>query len=324
MRGTYSLSPVERRLVQYLTLNGVKPEKEIAADLRLNPATISYKLKKLEKNGALAEYRYRINYSKIGLGVMAWVFFKMYRSNVAVEDFLDKLLEQPNIYAALNLTGSDDFAIKIFAGDLSEVTQSVIDLEKKFKHLIKSSSINFVSKDFKRHQVVLGEKHRRKTKLSKLDIKLLLLALKKPRASLKELASELKIHRNTVGKRWQKLFDEGVILKKSSIVSPEHFEDVNISFRAVVSYIAKTGETERLAEELAKLPEVHELAMTTSQYNIITVVRTRDLDGFYQFHKRFYEDPAFKGLVENSISSLILKGRTQSLSKVMAKMEQAL
>ena len=107
-------------------------------------------------------------------------------------------------------------------------------------------------------------------------------------------------------------------------ISPDYFDEANISFRAIVSFKAKTGETERLAEELAKAPEVHELAMTPSQYALIGVVRTRNLDEFYQFHKKIYSTPVFKELIENSVSSVILKGKTQSLTKIMAKMEQSL
>jgi Lrp/AsnC family leucine-responsive transcriptional regulator len=318
------LSPVEKRLVYHLVQNGVKNEKEIAEALKLSPSTISYKLKKLEKAGTIAEYRYRLNYSKIGLNVMAWVFFKMHRTNVPVEEFLDQLLEHQPIYAALNLTGSDDFAIKVFVEDLPEITETLIDLEKRFKDYIKSSSVYFVSKAYKRHQVILEEKHHKKTKLSKLDLKLLKHALKNSRFTLKDFARQAKVHRNTVSKRWQRLLDEGVVLKKSMIVSPDYFDEVKIAFRAIVSYHPKTGETENLAQELVKLPEVHELVITPSHYSVICVVRTRNLDEFYRFHKQVYSSPALKDLIENSVSSVIMKGKTQSLSKLTAKMAQGL
>ena len=299
------LSPMEKRILKYLSLKGFTPEATIAKELGINKSTIHYKLKKLIERGIIKGYRYRMNYNKLGFATRAWLLLRI-EPSIEISLFADELLKIPHIHAAYFLTGEEDLALRVAVKDLNELSGLVISLEKRFKEIIRSIKTLIVSKEFKRHQIVLNEEHFKPVKLSNMDLNILSYFRENPNKRLGEAARELKIHRNTLSLRWKKLIEEKVILKKSVEINPLYWEDVDIDFKALVLFDAKTAEATELAKKLINMQEVHELEMISTHFDLLAVVRTANLKTFYSFNRKIFSNEDIRKHINRTSSIIVM------------------
>ncbi|MDO8627232.1 MAG: Lrp/AsnC family transcriptional regulator, partial [Candidatus Diapherotrites archaeon] len=245
------------------------------------------------------------------LKVQSWIFLSMNSPSKNPEKLFDELFKFNEVYGIFVITGSDDLALKIFTYDIAGATNFILHLENTYKNIIKSSSLSFATKRYKTHHVILDPENV-ENGLNKTDFELLKILKDNPNLSIKEISSQLGVHRNTVSTRIQKLFDEKIILKKSTRVSPEYYDDIGISFRAIMKIDAKTGEIDKLAKKLADLDEIHELVTINAKHDILAIVRTKTIEDYYNLSRKLHSDPEFTELVDDTNSSVILKGRTES------------
>ena len=313
MEEKVELSPMEIRILRYLSQRGFTPEATIAKDLKLSKSTVRYKLKKLQKLNVLCGCRYRLNYNKFGFATRAWVFLKV-ECSTDITAFAEELLKIPHIHAVCFLTGEEDLALRVAVKDLNELSGLTIALEKRFKDIIKSTKTMIVSKEFKRHQVILSKEHFEPVKLSNLDLNILSYLRENPDKGIGEAAKALNIHRNTLSMRLKRLFNEKVILKKSVKINPLYLQEVGIAFKALVLFDVKTAEVEEVAAKLVQMPEVHELEMISTHFDLLAVVRTADLQEFYEFNRKIFSNEDIRSHLNSTCSNVILYEKVRAIT----------
>jgi DNA-binding Lrp family transcriptional regulator len=109
------------------------------------------------------------------------------------------------------------------------------------------------------------------------------------------MANDLKMHRNTISSRLRELFKDKVILKKSVIIDPKYYTDIGTGFTALVTIDARVGAVKKLGEQLAPLDEIHELVSIAYPHDLMTIVRTRNMNDCYDFTRKLYR---FEDLVK--------------------------
>ncbi len=72
----------------------------------------------------------------------------------------------------------------------------------------------------------------------------------------------------------------------------------------------KAGETEAVAKELANLDEIHELTAINSMGDLAAIIRTKNINEFYNFQKRIFLDKKIGPKLEDVSTRVILKGKT--------------
>lgn len=302
------LTDLDIKILKYLAENGVNAsERVIAKKLRISPATYTYRLRKMEEERVISGYRYRLDATKIGLDQLSWIFFRLSHPAVDVEDILHKLVSYVEVHRVLFITGDYDIAMKVYCNDMDAVTKLVLKIESELKDYLISSATYFVTKRYKSHHTPLGETPK-KQKISRTDLQLLRYRVEKPTATIRQISSELRLHRNTVRARWAKLFEEGIVLKKSAIISPDYFYKVGIAFNSIVFFDATAGKKEELAKKLAKDPNVHELNLITFPHDILAIIRTADIQSYYLLQKKFYSGSELAPLIARVKSNVIMHG----------------
>ncbi len=316
------LSPIDLKILKLITRQGIIPEHQIAKKLKLNPSTVNYKIKKMQEDKIISDYTYRFNYEKLGLKTQAWIFLSLNANFKNSDEVFEELFKFGEVFGVFVITGADDLALKVFTETVEDATKFLMNLENRYRELIITSSIYFVTESYKFHHTILDSEKESTILLNKTDLKIIQFLKYNPNNSIKELAKELNIHRNTASNRIAKLIEEQVILKKSARVTPPYYRDIGIAFRAIVLIDAKTGEIDNLARKLAELDEVHEVFSINAKHDILAIVRTEDLEAFYYFNRKLYGNPELSKLLNSTNSSIILKGKTQRpecITKVLEK-----
>ena len=291
--------------------NGVlASEREIAHSLRISPSTLSFKLRKFEDSGVIINYKYRVDFSKIGLGELAWVFCRINYGNGAVKEAMQKLLEYPQVHVCLLVSGEYNICLKVYGEDRQEIENFTRRLASGFHGSIEHGRTYFAREQIKGHNQIMKKAGSKKNyEFDETDLKILSEKMLSPKMSLSEAAQRLRMHRNTVRSHWARMLEGKVIVKKTPIINPDLHREMGIYMMGVMLLRSVRGKEEKLAGELAALNEVHELNLlenTDYGYNLIAILRTNDLAAFYKITTDFYSDKRYSSGLLAANSSIIL------------------
>ncbi len=303
------LSQLDKRVLSHISLNGASSVREMAAKLRISPSTLSYRMRRLEQSRAILDYRYRVDFSQLGFSQEAWIFLDLKHTGINISSVVDRLLLMPEVHIALVITGDFDVALKLYGRSIDDISHFMMGLEQDFRDAIRASSICLVMRKLKTHNTAIGQKKIR-PQFSSTDFRLLSYRMEHPKATVGEIASELMLHRNTVATRWRRLFSDGIILKKTAVLNPEHYAAVGIGFTALTFFNATPGNKKKLADALLEMDEIHELSLVAFPHDILAVIRTADIDSYYEFHKRFFPPSTLNHLISHVKSFVIMHSKT--------------
>lgn len=302
------LSEIDLKVLQFACLNGVQmPEAEIAKQLRLKASTVSYSLNKMERERAIIGYRYRVDYARLGLLTTAWVLLKVNLSSDNSFEMVDKLLRHPQVHVASIVTGESDLAIKVIERDLFYIDEFVRKISKEFSGLVESTEVYLVTKNYKTHNLA-SNSGGCYCSFDETDLKILDMRMRFPGKEISKIASELGLHRNTVSSRWKTLWKEGVLVKKTPVVSPKHYEKLKMSMKSLVMIDASPDISEQLAKKLVKMEEVHELNRLLGRFSLMVMVRTAGMVKFLDFIKWILFNSK-AGQVRKTVSILVLHSK---------------
>jgi DNA-binding Lrp family transcriptional regulator len=303
------LSKIDLKVLDFICFNGAQmPEREIAERLRLKPGTVSYSLNKMLKEKSILGYRYRVNYARLGLGSTAWVFLRLRPSNPDSFQMLGKLLEFPQVHVVSFLSGDFDLAMKVIERDVFCIDAFVRLISQKFSDYIYSTEVFLVTKSYKVHNLPAKEQGCL-CSLSETDLKILGLRMHFPEKTLGEIASELGIHRNTVSKRWKFFWKEGLLVKKTPVVSPDYYGGLRLALRAIILIDAAPEACDAIAKKLAKMDEVHELNSLMGRFPLMAIIRASDIPSFFDFIKSALFGGPEAGPVRKTVSAIVLRSR---------------
>lgn len=304
----YELTKMEKRILRFIVVNGIpNSEKAVRNKLKISPLTFSYKLKKLRERNIIAGHKYAIDFRKLGLPLIAWILITLKRTFTDLERLMDILLSYPEVHIVAVITGDYDIAVKVYGKSVAEISNFVRGLECDIKQFVESVNTIYLSRVYKNHNMLLQNTD--KVKFSSAELKILNERMKQPDESVKEIAERLEMHRNTVGKKWKSIISKGIVLKKGIRLNPDYAKDVGTAFSAIALIHTVVGAKETIANELAKLDEIHELGETSFPADLILVVRVADINEFYEFYQRLFNKKIFIENICSARSFVIMKSK---------------
>ena len=113
-----------------------------------------------------------------------------------------------------------------------------------------------------------------KFKLDDLDHQILEALIENARTPFTDIAKNLLVSAGTIHVRVKKMEDEGVI--KGSTLSVD-YNKMGYTFIAYIGvYLENSSSTERVVEEIKKIPEVTVAHLTTGKFSIFCKIRAKD------------------------------------------------
>lgn len=138
---TEPLDAIDVRILEILQKEGRLTNLELAERVGLSPSPCLRRLRRLEGDGYIAGYGARLNRSKVGLGLMAFISVKVAKQGEAdLENFRKTISSMPEVIACYITTGEHDVLLHVLTADLEEYRS--FTLEKLLKTVPSVHSIN--------------------------------------------------------------------------------------------------------------------------------------------------------------------------------------
>ena len=132
------------------------------------------------------------------------------------------------------------------------------------------------------------------------DVKLINLLTKNSRQPLSKLASKLKCTRKKVSQRLKKLKQNGVIQKYTALINPWSLGEQLV---AELNMKVNLSSIKKVIKKLMSLPEVYWVYESLGEYELRTIVLTKDLNSYFKF---ILKDVSSINGVINTDSEIIL------------------
>ena len=154
MLKNYVLDKTDLRILEILTQDAKKPYTEVAKKVNVSQGTVHVRMNKMEEAGIVEKNTLRLNYTKLGYDVCAFIGIYLEKSGL-YDRVLAKLKDIPEITNIHYTTGNYAMFIKIHCRDTNhlkavlhdkmqkvegiERTETIISLEESLDRTIKLS-----------------------------------------------------------------------------------------------------------------------------------------------------------------------------------------
>lgn len=142
------LDKIDLKILRILQDNSKITNLDLSKKIGLSPAPTLERVKKLEQTGIIESYHAQINAKAIGLNVKTFVLVSLaWQMENALDKFLDKVREIPEIVECYIITGEADFLMKIVTKDIPSYehilfkTLSQIEEIERLKTLMTLSTV---------------------------------------------------------------------------------------------------------------------------------------------------------------------------------------
>lgn len=146
----------DKEILKLLSENARMPSTEIAQKLHLTARTVAYRIKQLEKNGVILQYRCSMNLEKIG-----YTFFKTFitlqrLTKEKQRQLLAYCRAHPNIIHNVECLGNWDIEPEFEVENTDVFYRIIKDMRSKFSDIIKSVETVIIEQEHKYKYVPFG------------------------------------------------------------------------------------------------------------------------------------------------------------------------
>lgn len=116
-----TLDETDRRMLRILQQNSRLTVKELAAKVNLSPTPTFERQKRLEREGYIKHYSAVVDHHKLGNNVIVLCNIRLKQhTHDLIQQFMDTVQGIDQITECYNTTGDYDFQIKVFARDMKD------------------------------------------------------------------------------------------------------------------------------------------------------------------------------------------------------------
>ncbi len=269
----------DRKVLYNLDANARQSNAEIAKKVRLSKDSIGYRIKRLEEGGVIRGYRAIIDSSRLGYLFYRVFFNLMDMQSVRLEELIEFLTNQKNVWWIARLDGVWNFAFAIWVKSNKEFQEFYHRLGLEFRKNIKERlicpvvSYKNLSKDYlirtkqgrKQEKRVTAVGGGKKQKFDKIDLKILKFLAENARVPLISIAHKLKVDSMTVYHRIKKLEERGIIKGYKVDLNSRKLERDFYSVKVNLKDVSKIQEVKNY---LLKIPEVTATVEAIGSYDV--------------------------------------------------------
>ncbi len=143
------LDEVDKKILSILIENSRTSIREIARELRLSPATIHERIKKLLERNIIRAFTILLDHRLIGYDVTALILMSVDGKHIVeVEEWLSR---QRGVVAVYDITGEFDVAVIVKTRNITELNEFVKNILQNpyVKRTVTSVVFNVVKEDFR-------------------------------------------------------------------------------------------------------------------------------------------------------------------------------
>ncbi len=143
------LDKADLRILHILQENARLTTKELAAQVCLSPTPVFERLKRLERGGYIKKYVAVLDAEKLNRGFIVFCNVKMTHINTQIAaDFTRVVKDIPQVTECYNISGSNDYLLKIHAPDMRSYKELILNVLGEIEYLSSIESL-FVMDEIK-------------------------------------------------------------------------------------------------------------------------------------------------------------------------------
>lgn len=116
---------IDSRLLAALQRNAHLTAQELGEALNLSPSQAGRRRQRLEAEGLITGYSARLDPTRLGLAVQAFVQVEMARHGAETAAFSSLVATRPEITSAWTLTGEANYLLRVYCEDLASLNRLV-------------------------------------------------------------------------------------------------------------------------------------------------------------------------------------------------------
>ena len=123
-----TLDQTDLKILRILQQNARLTNKELAAQVNLSTTPVFERLKRLERHGYIKKYVAVLDAEQLNRGFIVFCNVKMRRlSKEIARDFMERMLNIPEVTECYNISGQFDYMLKIHAPDMRYYQEFVLN-----------------------------------------------------------------------------------------------------------------------------------------------------------------------------------------------------
>jgi Lrp/AsnC family transcriptional regulator, leucine-responsive regulatory protein len=124
------LDSVDMQILELLRANGRRTVRDIAGLVKLSPAPVRQRIRRLEDSGVITGYTITTNEASLGLGLQAVTELR-FTGDTDIRDIVGFSSVMPEVDEVLTLTGDIDALVRLHVADVDELQRVVNRLRRK-------------------------------------------------------------------------------------------------------------------------------------------------------------------------------------------------
>ncbi|MEU3503435.1 Lrp/AsnC family transcriptional regulator [Streptomyces hundungensis] len=136
--------PVDRQLLDVVQREGRIKLSELGRRVRLSPAAVTERLRRLEASGAITGYGARVDPARLGYGIQAFIRVSPHGGYNLKHPRTLELMDRPEVIEVHHVVGEDCWIIKVAVADtihLEEVLEQTSALGRTTTSIVLSSPV---------------------------------------------------------------------------------------------------------------------------------------------------------------------------------------
>ncbi len=146
------IDAIDKKILYIIQSDARTTNAEIARQVGLTPSATLERVRKLQESGVVAAYQTRLDPSRVGLGLLAFVFVRTDESK-APEPIARRLRELPEALEVHMVAGDDCYIVKLRAANTSELSRLLHERVKKIPGVV-GTKTTIVLETFKETSVL--------------------------------------------------------------------------------------------------------------------------------------------------------------------------
>jgi Lrp/AsnC family transcriptional regulator, leucine-responsive regulatory protein len=114
-----TLDEKDRQILQILQEDGRITNADLAKRIELSPPSALQRVRRLERAGFIRGYTALLDPELLGFGITVWAMISLtLHQDQPIDKFRDGVLKIPEVVECYNVSGDDDFLLKILVADI--------------------------------------------------------------------------------------------------------------------------------------------------------------------------------------------------------------
>ncbi len=141
------LDRIDLKILEQLQTNSKITNLDLSKKIGLSPAPTLERVKKLEQTGVITSYHAKVDPDALGLKVNTYVQVNLaWQKDQALEQFIGKIKEIPEITECYIITGDADFIMKIVCKDIATYEQLLFKRLSQIEEIERIKTLMTLSK----------------------------------------------------------------------------------------------------------------------------------------------------------------------------------